>query len=178
MSRIGKRPVAIPAGVDVQLDGRTVSVKGPKGTLGYTAPDLVELSQEEGAIAVKRVDDSQDARAQHGLARTLINNLVIGVTDGFERKLEIVGIGYRVASRGNTLEFTLGYSHPVTLTAPDGISFNVESPTKLSVMGIDKQLVGEVAANIRKLRRPEPYKGKGVRYEGEVVLRKVGKAGK
>lgn len=178
MSRIGKVPVAVPAGVDVQLQGRTVSVKGPKGALSYTAPELVEISQDNGEIAVKRVDDSRDARAQHGLARTLINNLVEGVTKGYEKKLEIVGTGYRVISKGNTLEFNLGYSHPVTMTAPEGITFNVESPTKLSVSGIDKQLVGETAANIRKLRRPEPYKGKGVRYAGEQVRRKAGKAGK
>ncbi len=178
MSRIGKLPVPVPAGVEVNLDGQTVSVKGPKGALTYTAPALVTIAQEDGQITVTRVDDSGEARAQHGLARTLINNLVIGVTDGFEKKLEIVGTGYRVISKGNTLEFNLGYSHPVTMTAPDGISFNVESPTKLAVVGIDKQLVGEIAANIRKLRKPEPYKGKGVRYEGEVVRRKVGKAGK
>lgn len=178
MSRIGKVPVPVPAGVEVSLAGQNVSVKGPKGTLSYSAPALVEISQEDGELSVKRVDDSGEARAQHGLARTMINNLVVGVTDGFEKKLEIVGTGYRVISRGNALEFTLGYSHPVTMDAPDGISFNVESPTKLSVVGIDKQLVGEVAANIRKLRRPEPYKGKGVRYQGEVVRRKVGKAGK
>lgn len=178
MSRIGKVPVSVPAGVEVNLDGQTVSVKGPKGSLSYTAPELIEVAQEDGGLAVKRVDDSQDARAQHGLARTLINNLVVGVTDGFERKLEIVGTGYRVIAKGDTLEFTLGYSHPVAMTAPEGITFNVEGPTKITVSGIDKQLVGEVAANIRKLRKPEPYKGKGVRYEGEVVRRKVGKAGK
>lgn len=178
MSRIGKVPVPVPAGVEVNLDGQNVSVKGPKGTLAYNAPALVKISQEDGQIAVQRVDDSGEARAQHGLARTLINNLVIGVTTGFEKKLEIVGTGYRVLSKGDTLEFQLGYSHPVTMDAPDGISFNVESPTKLSVIGIDKQQVGEVAANIRKLRKPEPYKGKGVRYEGEVIRRKVGKAGK
>ncbi len=178
MSRIGKLPVPVPAGVEVNLDGQTVSVKGPKGSLAYNAPSLVTIAQEDGQITVTRVDDSGEARAQHGLARTLINNLIIGVTNGFEKKLEIVGTGYRVISKGDTLEFNLGYSHPVTMTAPDGISFNVESPTKLAVVGIDKQLVGEVAANIRKLRKPEPYKGKGVRYEGEVVRRKVGKAGK
>ena len=178
MSRIGKLPVTVPAGVDIQIDGQTISVKGPKGNLSYTAPELVEISTGDGEIAVQRVDDSREARAQHGLARTLINNLVIGVTNGFEKKLEIVGTGYRVISKGDTLEFNLGYSHPVTMTAPEGITFNVESPTKLSVSGIDKQLVGETAANIRKLRRPEPYKGKGVRYEGEVIRRKVGKAGK
>lgn len=178
MSRIGKVPVTIPAGVDINIDGQTIAVKGPKGSLSYTAPELIEVSQEDGALAVKRVNDSREARAQHGLARTLINNLVVGVTDGFEKKLEIVGTGYRVAAQGNTLEFSLGFSHPVRMTAPEGITFNVETPTKLSVVGIDKQLVGEVAANIRKLRKPEPYKGKGVRYEGEVVRRKVGKAGK
>ena|SRR5690625_774879 len=178
MSRIGKLPVPVPAGVEVNIDGQTIHVKGPKGSLSYTAPELVELTQDDGAINVDRVDDTRDARSQHGLARTLVNNLIVGVTEGYERKLEIMGTGYRVMAKGDTLEFTLGYSHPVTLTAPEGITFNVESPTQLSVTGIDKQLVGEVAANIRKLRSPEPYKGKGVRYEGEVIRRKVGKAGK
>ena len=175
MSRIGKAPVTIPAGVDINIDGQTIAVKGPKGSLSYTAPELIEVSQEDGALAVKRVNDSREARAQHGLARTLINNLVVGVTDGFEKKLEIVGTGYRVAAQGNTLEFSLGFSHPVRMTAPEGITFNVETPTKLSVVGIDKQLVGEVAANIRKLRKPEPYKGKGVRYADEQVRRKEAK---
>jgi len=178
MSRIGKLPISVPAGVEVNLEGQHITVKGPKGELSYTAPELVELTHEDGVLTITRVDDSGDARAQHGLARSLVNNLVVGVTDGFERKLEIVGTGYRVIAKGDTLEFSLGYSHPVTMTAPEGITFNVESPTKLSVVGIDKQLVGEIAANIRKLRSPEPYKGKGVRYEGEIVRRKVGKAGK
>ena len=180
MSRIGKLPVPVPAGVDVTVDASTVTVKGPKGTLNHTvaAPITVERN-DEGALEVKRPNDERQSRALHGLTRTLINNMVVGVTEGYEKKLEIVGVGYRVLSKGPTqLEFQLGYSHPITFDAPDGITFNVEGPTKLGVQGIDKQLVGEVAANIRKLRKPEPYKGKGVRYAGEQIRRKVGKAGK
>jgi len=183
MSRIGKLPITVPTGVDVQIDGTTtpvVTVKGPKGTLSHTvaAPITVERG-DDGALAVKRPDDERQSRSLHGLTRTLINNMVIGVTEGYEKKLEIQGVGYRVLSKGPTqLEFQLGYSHPIVFDAPEGITFTVENPTHLGVVGIDKQLVGEVAANIRKLRKPEPYKGKGVRYAGEYVRRKVGKAGK
>ena len=184
MSRIGKLPVPVPAGVDVTIDGQVVSVKGPKGSLSHTVVDpiTVEKGQDDegrGVLDVKRPDDSRDNKALHGLSRTLINNMVLGVTEGYEKKLEIVGVGYRVLSKGPTqLEFQLGYSHSITFNAPEGITFTVEGPTKLGVQGIDKQLVGEVAANIRKLRKPEPYKGKGVRYAGEHIRRKVGKAGK
>jgi large subunit ribosomal protein L6 len=180
MSRIGKLPVTVPSGVDVAIDQQLVTVKGPKGTLSHTvaAPIVVEKTAD-GTVEVKRPDDERESRSLHGLTRTLINNMVVGVTEGYEKRLEIQGVGYRVLSKGPTqLEFQLGYSHSITFNAPEGITFNVEGPTKLGVQGIDKQLVGEVAANIRKLRKPEPYKGKGVRYEGEHVRRKVGKAGK
>ena len=180
MSRIGRLPVAIPSGVDVTIDGAKVTVKGPKGTLSHTvaAPIKVERS-EDGTIAVNRPDDERESRSLHGLTRTLIANMVTGVTEGYEKKLEIVGVGYRVLSKGPTqLEFQLGYSHSITFNAPEGITFTVDGPTRLGVQGIDKQLVGETAANIRKLRKPEPYKGKGVRYAGEHIRRKVGKAGK
>lgn len=180
MSRIGKLPIPVPSGVEVTLDDSVVTVKGPKGTLSHTvaAPIKVERS-EDGTIAVNRPDDERESRSLHGLTRTLIANMVTGVTEGYEKKLEIVGVGYRVLSKGPTqLEFQLGYSHPIVFDAPEGITFTVDGPTKLGVQGIDKQMVGEVAANIRKLRKPEPYKGKGVRYAGEVVRRKVGKAGK
>ncbi|BDZ41188.1 50S ribosomal protein L6 [Paraoerskovia sediminicola] len=178
MSRIGKIPVPVPAGVDVTVSGALVTVKGPKGSLEHTVPAPITVELEDGALAVRRPDDERESRSLHGLTRTLLANLVTGVTQGYEKKLEIVGTGYRVAAKGSTLEFALGFSHPVSVTAPEGISFAVESPTKFSVSGIDKQQVGEVAANIRKIRKPEPYKGKGVRYAGEVVRRKVGKAGK
>ncbi|MEP9363680.1 50S ribosomal protein L6 [Nocardioides sp. CN2-186] len=179
MSRIGKLPVAVPSGVDVAIDGALVTVKGPKGTLSHSIAEPITVEKGEGVLDVKRPDDERQSKALHGLTRTLVNNMVVGVTDGYEKKLEIVGVGYRVLSKGPTqLEFQLGYSHPITFNAPDGITFTVETPTKLGVQGIDKQLVGEVAANIRKLRKPEPYKGKGVRYAGEQVRRKVGKAGK
>jgi len=179
MSRIGRMPVVVPSGVDVAIDGSLVTVKGPKGTLSHTVVTPITVSKDDGVLTVTRPDDERDSRARHGLTRTLVNNMVVGVTDGYEKKLEIVGVGYRVLSKGPTqLEFQLGYSHPITFNAPDGITFTVESPTRLTVQGIDKQLVGEVAANIRKLRKPEPYKGKGVRYSGEHVRRKVGKAGK
>ena len=180
MSRIGKLPIAVPSGVDVAIDQSQVTVKGPKGTLSHAvaAPIIVE-KDEAGVVLVKRPDDERESRSLHGLTRTLINNMVVGVTDGYEKKLEIVGVGYRVLSKGPTqLEFQLGYSHSITFNAPEGITFTVEGPTKLGVVGIDKQLVGEVAAKIRKLRKPEPYKGKGVRYAGEHIRRKVGKAGK
>lgn len=179
MSRIGKIPVAVPSGVDVTIDDATVTVKGPKGTLTHVVPaPLTVARDEDGALVVTRPDEARESRALHGLTRTLLSNLVQGVSQGYEKKLEIVGTGYRVLAKGSNLEFALGFSHPVTVTAPEGITFTVESPTKFSVSGIDKQQVGEVAANIRKLRKPEPYKGKGVRYAGENVRRKVGKAGK
>jgi large subunit ribosomal protein L6 len=179
MSRIGKLPIAVPSGVDVAIDGAQVTVKGPKGTLSHTVAAPITVEQAEGVLDVKRPDDERESKALHGLTRTLVNNMVVGVTEGYEKKLEIVGVGYRVLSKGPTqLEFQLGYSHPITFNAPDGITFTVEGPTRLGVQGIDKQLVGEVAANIRKLRKPEPYKGKGVRYAGEHIRRKVGKAGK
>jgi large subunit ribosomal protein L6 len=180
MSRIGKLPVPVPSGVEVSLDDRLVTVKGPKGTLSHTVAEPITVAKgEDGSVEVTRPNDERESRSLHGLTRTLIANMVTGVTDGYEKKLEIVGVGYRVLSKGPTqLEFQLGYSHPITFNAPDGITFTVEGPTKLGVQGIDKQLVGEVAANIRKLRKPEPYKGKGVRYAGEQIRRKVGKAGK
>jgi len=180
MSRIGKLPVPVPSGVDVTLDERLVTVKGPKGTLSHTVAEPIHVAKgDDGSVEVRRPDDERESRSLHGLTRTLIANMVTGVTQGYEKKLEIVGVGYRVLSKGPTqLEFQLGYSHPITFNAPDGITFTVEGPTKLGVQGIDKQLVGEVAANIRKLRKPEPYKGKGVRYAGEQIRRKVGKAGK
>ena len=180
MSRIGKLPVTVPSGVDVAVEERNVTVKGPKGTLSHTVAAPITVSRgEDGALEVSRPDDERTSKSLHGLTRTLIANMVHGVTEGYEKKLEIVGVGYRVLSKGPTqLEFQLGYSHSITFNAPEGITFTVEGPTKLGVQGIDKQLVGEVAANIRKLRKPEPYKGKGVRYAGEQIRRKVGKAGK
>ncbi len=179
MSRIGKLPIAVPSGVDVAVQERLVTVKGPKGTLSHTVASPITVEQSDDTLEVKRPDDERESRSLHGLTRTLINNMVVGVTEGYEKKLEIVGVGYRVLSKGPTeLEFQLGYSHSITFKAPEGITFTVEGPTKLGVQGIDKQLVGETAANIRKLRKPEPYKGKGVRYAGEHIRRKVGKAGK
>ena len=179
MSRIGKIPVPVPAGVDVTISGALVTIKGPKGTLSHSVANPITVEKSDGVLEVKRPDDERISKSLHGLTRTLINNMVVGVTEGYEKKLEIVGVGYRVLSKGPTqLEFQLGYSHPIIFDAPDGITFAVEGPTKLGVQGIDKQLVGETAANIRKLRKPEPYKGKGVRYAGEHVRRKVGKAGK
>ena len=178
MSRIGKLPVSIPAGVEVSINGQVVSVKGPKGTLEHTIASPITASFEDGVITVSRPSDDRVARSLHGLTRTLINNMVIGVTEGYKKALEIVGTGYRVVAKGSDLEFSLGYSHTILVPAPEGITFQVETPTKFSVNGIDKQQVGEVAANIRKLRKPEPYKGKGVRYADEVVRRKAGKAGK
>jgi large subunit ribosomal protein L6 len=179
MSRIGRLPIPVPSGVNVAIDGQTVSVKGPKGALAHTvaAPIAVERA-EDGTLQVTRPDDERESRALHGLSRTLIANMITGVTEGYSKTLEIVGVGYRVQARGSDLEFALGYSHPVPVKAPDGITFTVEAPTRLRVTGIDKQQVGQVAANIRKLRKPDPYKGKGVRYQGEVIKRKVGKTGK
>lgn len=179
MSRIGRIPVPVPAGVDVAIDDRLVTVKGPKGTLTHTiAAPLTVDRDDAGALVVTRPDDERLSRSLHGLTRTLLANLVTGVTEGYTKKLEIVGTGYRVTAKGDNLEFALGFSHPVVVEPPAGITFAVETPTKFSVQGIDKQQVGEVAANIRKIRKPEPYKGKGVRYAGENVRRKVGKAGK
>ncbi|MFT3900805.1 MAG: 50S ribosomal protein L6 [Gordonia sp. (in: high G+C Gram-positive bacteria)] len=178
MSRIGKSPIAIPAGVDVTIDGQNVKVKGPKGELEVTISEPIKAEVEDGQIVVTRPNDERRNRALHGLSRSLINNLVVGVTEGYTRTLEIFGVGYRVQAKGRDLEFALGYSHPVPIEAPEGITFAVESPTKFSVSGIDKQKVGQISANIRRLRRPDPYKGKGIRFEGEQVRRKVGKTGK
>jgi large subunit ribosomal protein L6 len=178
MSRIGRMPVTVPSGVDVSIDGREVTVKGPKGTLRHTVAPPIEVAQNNGVLTVTRPNDEGSVRALHGLSRTLIANMITGVTDGYRKTLEIVGVGYRVQARGKDLEFSLGYSHPVVVIPPDGITFRVEAPTRFVVEGIDKQQVGEIAANIRKLRKPDPYKGKGVRYQGEQVRRKVGKAGK
>ncbi|AZG48394.1 50S ribosomal protein L6 [Gordonia insulae] len=178
MSRIGKNPIEIPAGVDVTVDGQHVKVKGPKGELSLTVSEPISVAKEDNSIVVTRPNDERRSRALHGLSRSLVNNLVVGVTQGYTTKMEIFGVGYRVQAKGKDLEFALGYSHPVPIEAPDGISFAVESPTKFSVTGIDKQQVGQISANIRRLRRPDPYKGKGIRYEGEQIRRKVGKTGK
>jgi large subunit ribosomal protein L6 len=179
MSRIGKLPISVPAGVDVTIDGRTVAVKGPKGALSHTVAAPIDIAKgEDGTLVVSRPNDERESRALHGLSRTLVANMITGVTAGYSKALEISGVGYRVTAKGSALEFALGYSHPILVEAPEGISFKVESPTRFSVEGIDKQKVGEVAANIRKLRKPDPYKAKGVKYAGEVVRRKVGKAGK
>ena len=179
MSRIGRLPIPVPTGVEVTIDGSTVTVKGPKGQLSHTLAEPITIERsEEGTLQVSRPNDENRSRALHGLSRTLVANMVQGVTEGYTKALEIVGTGYRVQAKGSDLEFALGYSHSILFPAPEGISFAVESPTKFSVSGIDKQKVGEIAANIRKLRKPEPYKGKGVRYAGEVVRRKAGKAGK
>jgi len=179
MSRIGKLPITVPSGVEITIDGRTVTAKGPKGTLSHTAVEPITIERDDdGTVLVKRPNEERETRAYHGLTRSLVNNIVVGVSAGYEKKLEIHGVGYRVALKGSNLEFALGFSHPVVIEPPAGITFAVESPTRFSVSGIDKQLVGETAANIRKLRRPDPYKGKGVRYAGEQVRRKVGKTGK
>ncbi|AXI78023.1 50S ribosomal protein L6 [Peterkaempfera bronchialis] len=179
MSRIGRLPISVPAGVDVTIDGRTVSVKGPKGSLSHTVAAPIEIGKgEDGSLVVSRPNDERQSKALHGLTRTLVANMITGVTAGYRKSLEISGVGYRVAAKGSSMEFSLGYSHPILVDAPDGISFQVESPTKFHVDGIDKQKVGEVAAKIRKLRKPDPYKAKGVKYAGEVIRRKVGKAGK
>jgi len=178
MSRIGRMPVTVPSGVDVSIDGREVIVRGPKGTLRHTVAAPIEVAKNDGVLTVTRPNDEGSVRALHGLSRSLIANMITGVTDGYRKTLEIVGVGYRVQARGKDLEFSLGYSHPVVVVPPDGITFRVEAPTRFVVEGIDKQQVGEIAANIRKLRKPDPYKGKGVRYQGEQVRRKVGKAGK
>jgi large subunit ribosomal protein L6 len=178
MSRIGRLPIPVPSGVDVAIEGRTVTVKGPKGELNHTVAEPIMVEREDGTLLVKRPDDERASRALHGLSRTLVANMITGVTQGYSKTLEIVGTGYRVVAKGADLEFALGFSHPVVVRPPDGITFKVERPTLFTVEGIDKQKVGEVAANIRKIRPPEPYKGKGVRYQGENVRRKAGKAGK
>lgn len=176
MSRIGKQPIDVPAGVEVTIEELNVIVKGPKGELAQSTSDYVTVKQEEAQVFVERKDDSREARSFQGLYRTLINNMVVGVSAGYSKKLEIVGVGYRAALKGSDLELQLGYSHPVLVKAEGGISFEVPSPTQITVSGIDKQKVGQVAADIRKWRKPEPYKGKGIRYEGEYVRRKLGKA--
>lgn len=178
MSRIGRQPIGVPAGVQVQIDGQNVDVKGPKGELTFAVPKPIEVTKDGAEITVLRPDDERRSRQLHGLTRSLIDNMVVGVTQGYSKTLELVGTGYRVQAKGSGLELALGFSHPVNVEAPDGIQFQVETPTRFHVSGIDKQLVGEVSANIRKLRAPEPYKGKGVRYADEVVRRKAGKAGK
>jgi large subunit ribosomal protein L6 len=179
MSRIGKLPIPVPSGVDVDIDGRNVVVKGPKGELSHTLANPITVERgDDGELLVRRPDDERVSRSLHGLSRTLVANMVTGVTQGYAKTLEIVGTGYRVQARGSDLEFALGFSHPVPVAAPEGITFRVETPTRFVVEGIDKQKVGEVAANIRKIRPPEPYKGKGVRYQGEQVRRKAGKTGK
>jgi large subunit ribosomal protein L6 len=178
MSRIGRLPIPIPSGVDIAIDGQAVSVKGPKGELNFTLAEPISVVREDTVLRVTRPNDEGNVRALHGLSRTLIANMVTGVTTGYSKTLEIVGVGYRVQAKGKDLEFSLGFSHPVLVEPPAGITFRVEAPTRFVVEGIDKQLVGETAARIRKLRKPDPYKAKGVRYQGEVIRRKVGKAGK
>lgn len=179
MSRIGKQPVPVPSGVDVNIDGQNIAVKGPKGSLELAVAEPITVSRnDDGAIVVSRPDDERRSRSLHGLSRTLVANLITGVTQGYTTKMEIFGVGYRVQQKGSNLEFALGFSHPVVIEPPEGITFAVETPTKFSVTGIDKQKVGQISAVIRRLRRPDPYKGKGVRYEGEQIRRKVGKTGK
>jgi large subunit ribosomal protein L6 len=179
MSRIGRLPIPVPSNVEVTIAGSDITVKGPKGTLTHSVVSPITVEKgEDGVLTVTRPDDERESRSRHGLTRTRVANMVIGVTPGYEKKMEIAGVGYRVQAKGSDLEFALGFSHPVPVEAPPGITFTVENPTRFSVSGIDKQQVGEVAANIRKLRKPDPYKGKGVRYAGETIRRKVGKAGK
>jgi large subunit ribosomal protein L6 len=179
MSRIGRTPIAIPDGVQVTLRDRDVTVTGPRGTLARSLPGAITVRQEDSTLLVERPDDERQNRSLHGLTRSLVNNMVVGVTAGFNKDLEIVGVGYRATARGpEQIELALGFSHPVVVDAPDGVTFEVPQPTRISVKGIDKELVGQVAANIRKIRKPEPYKGKGVRYAGERVIRKAGKAAK
>jgi large subunit ribosomal protein L6 len=178
MSRIGRLPIVIPDGVDVSISGREVTVQGPRGRLSFTVPEPIEVTRSDGVLTVTRPSDEGRVRALHGLSRSLVANMVTGVTEGYRKTLEIVGVGYRAQARGESVEFSLGFSHPVTVTPPEGVTLRLESPTRLVVEGTDKQQVGEVAAKIRKLRKPDPYKGKGLRYEGEQIRRKVGKAGK
>jgi large subunit ribosomal protein L6 len=179
VSRIGQAPIPVPTGVDVRIDGQTITVKGPKGELTRTIAPSITVARNDGELNVTRPDDARDNRALHGLTRSLVNNMVVGVTDGFSKRLEIVGVGYRAEAQSPTaLRLSLGFSHPVNVTAPDGVTFEVPAPAQVVVSGIDKEVVGQVAADIRSIRKPEPYKGKGVRYQGERVLRKAGKAGK
>ncbi|MEV6845627.1 50S ribosomal protein L6 [Actinoplanes sp. NPDC051411] len=178
MSRIGRKSIPVPAGVDVTITGQTVKVKGPKGELSHTVAEPITVERDGTELHVNRPNDERKAKELHGLSRTLVANMIVGVTEGYKKTLEINGTGYRVAAKGKDLEFALGFSHPVNVVPPAGITFSVERPTQFTVAGIDKQLVGEVAANIRKIRPPEPYKGKGVKYQGEVIRRKAGKAGK
>ena len=178
MSRIGKNPVAVPAGVTVAIDGQNVEVKGPKGTLSQVIPAPISVVQEDNELVVSRPDDHRKNRSLHGLSRSLINNLVIGVTEGYKINMEIFGVGYRVQQKGKDLEFSLGYSHPILIEAPEGVTFSVDGNTKFAIEGTDKQQVGQIAANIRRLRKDDPYKGKGIRYAGEQIRRKVGKTGK
>jgi large subunit ribosomal protein L6 len=179
MSRIGQAPITIPSGVDVTISGRDITVKGPRGELSRRLPPDISVRQDDGQLLVTRPDDEREHRALHGLTRSLVNNMVVGVTDGFRKQLEIVGVGYRAEAQGpDAIRLALGFSHPVNVRAPEGVSFEVPVPTQIVVSGIDKEVVGQVAAEIRSIRKPEPYKGKGVRYQGERVLRKAGKAGK
>ena len=179
MSRIGNAPITVPAGVEINVSGNDVTVKGPKGTLEHTIPETIGMELEDGTLTVTRANDERQSKALHGLTRSLVNNMVIGVSEGFRKDLEIIGVGYRANAKGkDALELALGFSHPVNVKAPEGIEFDVPEPTKIGVIGIDKQMVGQVAAEIRAYRKPEPYKGKGVRYVGERVIRKAGKAGK
>ncbi|HVM51989.1 MAG TPA: 50S ribosomal protein L6 [Acidimicrobiales bacterium] len=179
MSRVGRAPIPVPSGVDVTIGEGSISVKGPKGTLERTVPEPITVRQEDGTLVVERPDDLRDSRSRHGLVRALVNNMVLGVTTGFTKELEIIGVGYRATPAGpSKLDLALGFSHPVSFEAPDGVTFEVPSPTRIIVSGIDKEQVGQVAANIRKIRKPEPYKGKGIRYAGERVIRKAGKAAK
>lgn len=177
MSRIGKTPISIPTSVEIAIDGANIEVKGPKGSLNLVLTEGISLTQEDESLVVHRDSDERQSKALHGLMRSLINNMIIGVTEGYSKQLELVGVGYRVQAKGKTnLEFQLGFSHPVNVSAPDGIEFDVPSPTELNISGIDKQMVGQVAADIRALKKPEPYKGKGIRYAGEHIIRKAGKA--
>jgi large subunit ribosomal protein L6 len=178
MSRIGRLPIPVPSGVDVTIDGRQVTVKGPKGSLSRSLHPDIAVSREDATIVVRRPTEQKGHKQLHGLTRTLVNNMVVGVTDGYRKGLEITGVGYRAALNGRKLQLNLGYSHPIEIDPPEGITFEVENPTRLAVVGIDKELVGQVAAQVRSTRKPEPYKGKGVRYAGEYIRRKAGKAGK
>ncbi len=178
MSRVGKMPVTVPTGVQVTIEGRRVAVKGPKGELSRTFPERISFAMEDDRITVSRPDDSRESKALHGLSRALLHNMVVGVSEGYTKALEIQGVGYRAALKGSSIELQVGFSHPVTITPPEGVTFEVPEPTKITVSGVDKELVGQVAASIRKVRPPEPYKGKGIRYSGEYVRRKAGKAGK
>lgn len=178
MSRIGRMPIAVPSGVEISITGQNIAVKGPKGSLALAVPAPIQVSQADGVITVARPNEERVTRSLHGLSRTLVANMVEGVTNGYSLTINIVGVGYRVAEKGKDLEFQLGYSHPITFPAPEGITYKVESPTKLIISGIDKQLVGETAAKVKKLRKADPYKGKGLRLEGEIIRRKAGKAGK